>query len=93
MGGSFIPKPGERVIDVALTEVRPIVDLGAESQLSDVGSNDDLYDEFLEALAALGGSAGNGRLRDVLELDEATYDAVKSELLSRGLIVPGRSRG
>jgi type I restriction enzyme M protein len=39
----------------------------AESQLSDQGSSDDLYDEFLGALADLGGSAGNGRLRDVLE--------------------------
>jgi type I restriction enzyme M protein len=65
----------------------------AESQLSDLGSNDDLYDEFLGALAALGGSAGNGRLRDVLEWDDARYDAVKAALLSRGLIVPGRGRG
>jgi type I restriction enzyme M protein len=65
----------------------------AESPLSDAGSNDDLPDEFLGALAALGSSAGNARLRDVLEWDEATYDAVKTELLSRGLIVPGRGRG
>lgn len=65
----------------------------AESQLSDLGSDDDLYDEFLGALAALGGSAGNGRLRDVLEWDDARYNAVKAELLNRGLIVPGRGRG
>jgi len=65
----------------------------AESQLSEVGSNDDLNDEFLEALAALGGSAGNGRLRDMLGWDEASYDAVKAELLSRGLIRAGRGRG
>lgn len=65
----------------------------AESQLSDLGSDGDLYDEFLGALAALGGSAGNGRLRDVLEWDDARYDAVKAELLNRGLIVPGRGRG
>jgi type I restriction enzyme M protein len=64
-----------------------------ESQLSDLGSNDDLYDEFLGALTAMGGSAGNGRLRDVLEWDGAGYDAVKAELLNRGLIVPGRGRG
>ncbi|EAQ75070.1 MULTISPECIES: hypothetical protein [unclassified Synechococcus] len=43
----------------------------AESPLSDAGSNDDLHDEFLGALAALGGSAGNGRLRETLEWDEA----------------------
>ncbi|MEY3735789.1 MAG: hypothetical protein RLZZ624_848, partial [Cyanobacteriota bacterium] len=65
----------------------------AESLLSDVGSNDDLCDEFLGALAALGGSAGNGRLREVLEWEEASYDAVKAQLLSRSLIVPGRGRG
>jgi type I restriction enzyme M protein len=65
----------------------------AESQLSALGSDDDLYDEFLGALAALGGSAGNGRLRDVLEWDDASYDAVRAELLNRGLIVPGRGRG
>jgi type I restriction enzyme M protein len=69
----------------------------AESPLRDAGlqdsQDDDLHDEFLGALAALGGSAGNVRLRDVLEWDVATYDAVKAQLLSRGLIVPGRGRG
>ncbi|MFM7312231.1 MAG: hypothetical protein ACKO0M_03530, partial [Cyanobium sp.] len=56
-------------------------------------SQDERHDDFLGALAALGGSAGNGRLRDVLEWDQATYDVVKAELLSRDLIVPGRGRG
>lgn len=56
-------------------------------------SDDELQDEFLGALTALGGSAGNGRLREVLAWDEASYDAVKTELLRRGLIVPGRGRG
>ncbi|MEB3263531.1 MAG: N-6 DNA methylase [Synechococcus sp.] len=65
----------------------------AESQQSDHGSKDDLYDEFLGALAALGGSAGNGRLREVLEWDDAVYDSVKAQLLSRRLIIPGRGRG
>lgn len=65
----------------------------AENPLSDAGSNDDLADEFLGALAALGGSAGNGRLRETLEWDEASYEAVKGDLLSRRLIVPGRGRG
>jgi type I restriction enzyme M protein len=68
-----------------------------DSPLRDAGQDDSqedaLQDEFLGALAALGGSAGNGRLRDVLEWDEASYEAVKSQLLSRGLIVPGRGRG
>jgi len=50
-------------------------------------------DEFLGALTALGGSAGNGRLREVLEWDEASYEEVKAALVGRGLIVPGRGRG
>ena len=41
----------------------------------------------------MGGSAGNGRLRETLEWDEASYEAVKGDLLSRRLIVPGRGRG
>ncbi|MCT0212783.1 MULTISPECIES: type I restriction-modification system subunit M [unclassified Synechococcus] len=65
----------------------------AESPQSDAGTNDDLHDEFLGALEALGGSAGNGRLRETLEWDEASYEAVKADLLSRRLIVPGRGRG
>jgi type I restriction enzyme M protein len=65
----------------------------AESPLSETGSIDELADEFLGALAALGGSAGNGRLRETLEWDEASYEAVKADLISRRLIVPGRGRG
>jgi hypothetical protein len=65
----------------------------AENPLSDARSTDDLADEFLGALAALGGSAGNGRLRETLEWDEASYEAVKVDLQSRRLIVPGRGRG
>ncbi len=70
----------------------PLRDAGPEESPQD-DPGDDLQDEFLGALAALGGSAGNGRLRDVLEWDEASYDAVKAQLLGRGLIVPGRGRG
>jgi type I restriction enzyme M protein len=65
----------------------------AENPLSDAGSNEDLADELLGALTALGGSAGNGRLRETLEWDEASYEAVKADLLSRRLIVSGRGRG
>jgi type I restriction enzyme M protein len=65
----------------------------AENPLSDAGSNEDLADELLGALTALGGSAGNGRLRETLEWDEASYEAVKADLLSRQLIVSGRGRG
>ena len=65
----------------------------AENPLSDAGSNEDLADELLGALTALGGSAGNGRLRETLEWDEASYEAVRADLLSRRLIVSGRGRG
>jgi type I restriction enzyme M protein len=65
----------------------------AENPLSDASSNEDLADELLGALTALGGSAGNGRLRETLEWDEAVYEAVRADLLSRRLIVSGRGRG
>lgn len=48
---------------------------------------------FLGALNALGGSAGNGRLRELLEWDEATYKQVKTSLVASRTIVPGRGRG
>lgn len=49
--------------------------------------------ELLGALEALGGSAGNGKLRELLEWDEATYEAVKGPLISSGQLRPGRGRG
>lgn len=55
--------------------------------------NDDLAEEFLGALQALGGSAGNGRLRQTLEWDEVAYEKVKVDLITRRLILPGRGRG
>ena len=51
------------------------------------------FDDFLGALTALGGSAGNGNLREVLEWDQESYEACRDELINRGLIVPGRGRG
>ena len=50
-------------------------------------------DSFLKALAEIGGSAGNGRLRDTLGWDEATYSKVKQVLIDSGAITPGRGRG
>lgn len=48
---------------------------------------------FVAALTELGGSAGNGRLRDALQWDEATYNAVKDALVAEGGVTPGRGRG
>ncbi len=54
---------------------------------------DDQQLELLGALEALGGSAGNGRLRDLLGWDEATYEAVKGPLIATGQLQSGRGRG
>lgn len=50
-------------------------------------------DKFVAALTELGGSAGNGRLREALQWDEAAYGAVKDELVAEGVVTPGRGRG
>jgi len=50
-------------------------------------------DRFVAALTALGGSAGNGKLREALGWDAPTYDSVRKALLDDGAIVPGRGRG
>lgn len=50
-------------------------------------------DSFIEALTKLGGSAGNGRLREALGWDEDTYSAVRSALIEEGAVVTGRGRG
>ena len=52
-----------------------------------------LKDALLAKLTELGGSAGNGRLREALQWDEATYGSVKDELVAQRLLVPGRGRG
>jgi type I restriction enzyme M protein len=49
--------------------------------------------KFLEVLAELNGSAGNGRLRETLLWDVETYAAVRDELIAEGVIVTGRGRG
>ena len=52
-----------------------------------------LRDKFIAVLTELGGSAGNGRLRDALQWTEATYATVKDELVAEGVAIPGRGRG
>ncbi|MBB3102683.1 HsdM family class I SAM-dependent methyltransferase [Azomonas macrocytogenes] len=48
---------------------------------------------FISTLEAMGGSAGNQRLREALGWQEATYDSIKQQLLEESRIVPGRGRG
>jgi len=50
-------------------------------------------DEFHGAPEALEGHSGNGKLRALLDWDEATHDAVKAELVAKGFLVTGRGRG
>jgi len=50
-------------------------------------------DDFLGGLEALGGSSGNGKLRELLGWDEARYESVKTALIEQGILVPGRGRG
>ena len=50
-------------------------------------------EEFLGGLEALGGSSGNGRLRGLLDWDEASYESVKAALIEKGALVQGRGRG
>jgi type I restriction enzyme M protein len=50
-------------------------------------------ERFIAALTELGGSAGNGRLREALAWDDATYEAVKAALIADGRVTPGRGRG
>jgi type I restriction enzyme M protein len=50
-------------------------------------------DRFVAVLTELGGSVGNGRLREALAWDEAAYNAVKDELVAEGVVTPGRGRG
>jgi len=52
-----------------------------------------LRDKFIAVLTELGGSAGNGKLRETLGWADATYDAVKEELIGDGVVTPGRGRG
>jgi type I restriction enzyme M protein len=50
-------------------------------------------DKFLAVLNELGGSAGNGRLREALEWSEEVYNATKDALVEEGVITLGRGRG
>lgn len=48
---------------------------------------------LIETLKALGGKAGNGKLRETLGWDEVRYQAARAALLHEGVIVTGRGRG
>lgn len=59
----------------------------------EVTSTEKKANRFISTLEAMGGSAGNLRLREVLGWQESTYDSAKRRLIEEGRIVPGRGRG
>ena len=50
-------------------------------------------DRFISTLTELGGTTGNGRLREALQWDEAAYKAVRDALVAEGIVTTGRGRG
>ena len=67
------PRPTGRLQQPCPASLNPSAQLPANA----MGQADERKDEFMGALAALGGSAENGRLRSILEWDEDTYEAVR----------------
>jgi len=59
----------------------------------EVTSTEQNIARFIRTLQAMGGSAGNQRLREALEWPESTYDGIKQQLMEQGRIVSGRGRG
>jgi len=59
----------------------------------EVTSIEQKIERFISTLEAMGGSAGNQRLREALGWPETTYDSVKQQLLAESRIVTGRGRG
>jgi type I restriction enzyme M protein len=52
-----------------------------------------LRERFIETLTELGGSAGNGRLRETIGWQDDTYWSVHAALIEDGTIIAGRGRG
>ena len=52
----------------------------------------ELLDDFIEALEAAGSPAANALLRETLGWPQAQYEAVKTELAARKIVVRGRGR-
>jgi len=58
-----------------------------------VAVTDELRQKLLSALSNRGGSRGNQSLREELGWEDATYSAVKNDLVGGGKLVLGRGRG
>jgi type I restriction enzyme M protein len=78
-----------RITAMRESDPLPVIRVSWGSEMADQSQKD----RFIAVLTELGGSAGNGRLREALQWDEAVYDAVKDELVSDGAVTAGRGRG
>lgn len=70
-------------------------ELGADSEriAPSISVSEEQRNAFLSALRAESGKAGNQALRQALGWDDATYEAVKEDLIADGKITSGRGRG
>lgn len=84
-----VPGPGLRSQDVATSLVE---DSFPESSPG-ITVTDELRQSLLSTLSNLGGSKGNQSLREDLGWDEATYLAVKNDLVNAGRLLSGKGRG
>ncbi len=89
-----LPSPaGSRPLPSAAAETTEVDDTRDENKGSFVEVTDDLRQEFLQALAAAGGSSGNMKLRSTLDWDAQCYDAVRDDLVASGHVKKGQGKG
>jgi hypothetical protein len=66
--------------------------LGPAFTLEPFIPDQELLDDFLEALEQTGSPVNNAVLRAALGWQQAQYEAVKAELVARGIVKRGRGR-
>ena len=84
---------GSRPIPSAAAGTTEVDDTRDENEGSCVEVTDDLRQEFLQALAAVGGSSGNMRLHSTLGWEASTYEAVRDDLVASGHVKKGQGKG
>jgi energy-coupling factor transporter ATP-binding protein EcfA2 len=78
--------------ETAETEIAP-ANTATEATAPATLVTEERRDQLLFRLRELGGKAGNLSLREALGWDEATYNAVKDDLMSSATLIPGKGRG
>ena len=84
---------GSRPIPSAAAGTTEVDDTRDENEGSCVEVTDDLRQEFLQALAAVGGSSGNMRLHSTLGWEASTYEAVRDDLVASCHVKKGQGKG